>query len=152
MLKSLYNCTSNLCFSRNTKLDLINSAEDWKTVRECYVKSFLRYPLYKYMVPDPSKREEFLRAYLDANYEVTVGRGQAILAGLRVAEKANDSSFQTQDHPQGDRYKLVGGVILLFPSSTGKGWAIQNDEVYWKAYEKYKLADISEEGMERVKR
>ena len=106
--------------------------------------SFLHYPLYEYVVPDLSKREAFLRAYLDANYEATVGSGQGICLGLWVAEK--------QKVKQAKDYKLVGGVILVLPSCGGSGWSVQDDEIYWKAYEKYKLADISEEGMNRVKR
>ena len=124
------------------------SMEDWQKIRECFVKSFVHYPLYDYIVPDQSKREEFLRAYLDANYEVTVGSGKAILLGMWVS----DNEDQLFPNLNKDNCKLVGGLILLFPSTTGRGWAIQNDEPYWQAYEKYKLADISEEGMRRVKK
>ena len=103
------------------------------------------------MVPDRPKREEFLRAYFDANYEVTVKSGQAVLLGLRAAE-FDETIFSTPINSRNERNMLVGGLLLVFPSSTGKGWAIQDDEVYWQAYEKHQLPQISKEGMERVKR
>ena len=132
----------NVHFYRQSKIELTTSAEDWITIRECYVKSFLRYPLYKYMVPDQSKREEFLRAYLDANYDVTVGSGQGILLAIKVLVGSGEEAY----------YKVVGGVVFVPPSSDGCGWAIGSDEPYWEAYEKHQLSKISAEGLERVKR
>ena len=134
----------NIRFCRKSKIELTTSVDDWQVIRECYVKSFLRYPLYKYMVPDENKREEFLRAYLDANYDVTVGSGEGILLAIKVlvgGENNNDY-----------KYKVVGGVVFVPPASDGHGWAIGSDEPYWKAYEKHQLAKISQDGLERVKR
>ena len=145
------NFDRNFLICRSFRLEVINSAEEWKVIRECYVQSFFEYPLYKYMVPDRPKREEFLRAYFDANYEVTVKSGQAVLLGLRAAE-CEETIFSTPINSRNERNMLVGGLLLVFPSSTGKGWAIQDDEVYWQAYEKHQLPQISKEGMERVKR
>ena len=96
------------------------------------------------MVPDLSKREAFLRAYLDANYEVTVGSGQGILLAIKVLSE--------MEKDPNSRYKVVGGVVFVPPASDGSGWSIENDEPYWNAYEKYELAKISEEGLKRVKR
>ena len=97
------------------------------------------------MVPDPSKREDFLRAYLDANFEVTVGSGQGILLVTRLPIESENE----QTEPQ---LKVIGGVVFVPPSTDGSGWSIENDEPYWNAYEKYGLAKISEEGLQRVKR
>ena len=94
------------------------------------------------MVPDQTKREEFLRAYLEANYEVTVGSGQGILLAIKALIE------NEEDVPS--YYKVVGGVVFVPPSSDGCGWAIGDDEPYWKAYQKYNLKKISEEGLERV--
>jgi len=132
----------NVRFYRQSIIELTTSAEDWKIIRECYVKSFIRYPLYKYMVPNQSKREEFLRAYLDANYDVTVGSEQGILLAIKVLVESGEEAH----------YKVVGGVVFVPPSSDGCGWAIGSDEPYWKAYEKHQLSQISPEGLERVKR
>uniref|UniRef100_F6XPN3 N-acetyltransferase domain-containing protein n=2 Tax=Ciona intestinalis TaxID=7719 RepID=F6XPN3_CIOIN len=128
--------------NRNVRIELSTSQEDWKVVRECYVQSFHRYPLYKYMIPDDNKRNAFLRAYLDANYDVTVGSGEGILLVMRICENENNNSNS----------RIGGGVVFVPPSRDGHGWAITDDEPYWEAYEKHGLAKISAEGFERVKR
>ncbi|CAK8675931.1 unnamed protein product [Clavelina lepadiformis] len=132
---------------RNLKIELSRSYKDWEAVRECYVRSFHRYPLYKYMVPDDTKRDDFLRAYLDANYEVTVGSGQGILLVIRFWS-SDDSNNDPETNSK--ETKVIGGVLFLPPSADGCGWAIGNDEPYWQAYEKHGLAKISEEGYQRV--
>uniref|UniRef100_H2ZKJ6 N-acetyltransferase domain-containing protein n=1 Tax=Ciona savignyi TaxID=51511 RepID=H2ZKJ6_CIOSA len=126
--------------NKNIVIELSTSQQDWELVRECYVQSFRRYPLYKYMVPDDNKRDAFLRAYLNANYEVTVANGNGILLVLKILEEELDNMA------------VEGGILFVFPSDDGHGWAITDDEPYWEAYEKYGLAKISPDGLERVKR
>ncbi|XP_076814982.1 uncharacterized protein LOC143461092 [Clavelina lepadiformis] len=139
---------------RNVSIELTTSVDDWYIIRECYVRSFHRYPLYKYMVPDDTKRDDFLRAYLDANYEVTVGSGHGILLAIKIAEEVgnNDNNNNHRKQTTTTCKKVIGGVVFLPPSSDGCGWAIGSDEPYWQAYEKYGLAKISKEGLERVKK
>nr|CAB3262561.1 uncharacterized protein LOC100180340 [Phallusia mammillata] len=93
------------------------------------------------MVPDPLKRDAFLRAYLDANYDITVGSGEGILLAIR---KDNEDTCGAST--------LIGGVVFVPPSSDGCGWAIGSDEPYWRAYDKHGLGRISPKGLERVKR
>uniref|UniRef100_H2ZKJ9 N-acetyltransferase domain-containing protein n=1 Tax=Ciona savignyi TaxID=51511 RepID=H2ZKJ9_CIOSA len=137
----------------DVRIELTTSHEDWVLVRECYVQSFLRYPLYKYMVPDDNKRDAFLRAYLDANYDVTVASGKGIL--LRIGMPNGDRNNNKSSSGTGcarTSMKIIGGVVFVPPSDNGHGWAITDDEPYWEAYEKYGLAKISPDGLERVKR
>uniref|UniRef100_H2ZKJ1 Uncharacterized protein n=1 Tax=Ciona savignyi TaxID=51511 RepID=H2ZKJ1_CIOSA len=51
-----------------------------------------------------------------------------------------------------EKSMIIGGVVFVPPSDDGHGWAITDDEPYWEAYEKYGLAKISPDGLERVKR
>ncbi|XP_078485563.1 uncharacterized protein LOC100182683 isoform X2 [Ciona intestinalis] len=96
------------------------------------------------MIPDDNKRDAFLRAYLDANYDVTVGSGEGILLVMRICENENNNNNSNS--------RIGGGVVFVPPSRDGHGWAITDDEPYWEAYEKHGLAKISAEGFERVKR
>lgn len=123
------------------------SVDDWKVVRECYVKSFFNYPLYTYFVPDPKKREDFLRAYLDANFDVTIGKGKGVLLCLSISEK---NASKAEEDSRTHRYKLIGAIFLVFPSNQQS--MIHNDSLYWQAYEDHKLGEIFPLGLERVKR
>nr|XP_002127261.1 uncharacterized protein LOC100180340 [Ciona intestinalis] len=140
----------------DVRIELTTSHEDWALVRECYVQSFHRYPLYKYMIPDDNKRDAFLRAYLDANYDVTVATGQGILLRIGIPSIAcsDRNNNRNSAGPDSSRtpLKIIGGVVFVPPSRDGHGWAITDDEPYWEAYEKHGLAKISAEGFERVKR
>uniref|UniRef100_H2ZKJ2 Uncharacterized protein n=1 Tax=Ciona savignyi TaxID=51511 RepID=H2ZKJ2_CIOSA len=127
--------------NRNVGIVLSTSQDDWDVVRECYVQSFLRYPLYKYMVPDDKKRADFLRAYLDANYEVTVASGNGILLAVKYTTMEINNN-------ECEKSMIIGGVVFVPPSDDGHGWAITDDEPYWEAYEKYGLAKISPDGLE----
>ena len=131
---------------------LSESRQEWNVIRECYVKSFLGYSLYKYIEPDPVLREKFLRAYLDANYEVTVGSGQGIMVALSVQVEKKCKCQCTSCSGNFYIRKTIGGAILMPPSGDGCGWAMSNDDPYWKAYEKHGLEKISKEGLQRVKR
>lgn len=84
---------------------------------------------------------------MDANYDVTVGSGQGIVLAVRIPDEN-----QTQEPDVEKKMKTVGGALLVPPSSSGCGWAVESDEPYWEAYEKYGLRKISEEAFERVKR
>ncbi|XP_078485543.1 uncharacterized protein LOC108950278 [Ciona intestinalis] len=155
---------------KNVRIELSTSQEDWELIRECYVQSFHRYPLYKYMIPDDNKRDAFLRAYLDANYDVTVATGQGILLAIRhISADVNNNDITTEsecptncsnndDTSNNNNTNkkigttIIGGVVFVPPSRDGHGWAITDDEPYWEAYEKHGLAKISAEGFERVKR
>jgi len=103
------------------------------------------------MIPDESKRGQFLRGYLDANYDVTVGNGQGVLFAMRIV---TDNGTETDDTnvPNDSKYEVVGGVLFVPPAKEGYGWEIGSDEPYWTAYEKYGLGRISADGLERVKR
>ncbi|XP_002127261.2 uncharacterized protein LOC100180340 [Ciona intestinalis] len=140
----------------DVRIELTTSQEDWELVRECYVQSFHRYPLYKYMIPDDNKRDAFLRAYLDANYDVTVATGQGILLRIGIPTVACSDRNNNRNSAGVDAsrtpLKIIGGVVFVPPSRDGHGWAITDDEPYWEAYEKHGLAKISAEGFERVKR
>ncbi|XP_076814993.1 uncharacterized protein LOC143461102 [Clavelina lepadiformis] len=136
--------------TRVVKIEQSTSTDDWLQIRECFVHSFRHYPLYKYMVPEESKRDEFLRAYLDANYEVTVGSGQGILLAVKIP--ADDNFASIPNETAATPSKVIGGVVFLPPSNDGCGWAIGSDEPYWQAYEKYGLAKVSKTGFERVLR
>ncbi|XP_002127007.2 uncharacterized protein LOC100185053 [Ciona intestinalis] len=161
--------------NRNVRIELSTSQEDWKVVRECYVQSFHRYPLYKYMIPDDNKRDAFLRAYLDANYDVTVATGQGILLAVKFSQTdlnnnnnnskpptcnesecstncSNNDATNNNNTNKNIGTTIIGGVVFVPPSRDGHGWAITDDEPYWEAYEKHGLAKISAEGFERVKR
>ena len=45
---------------------------------------------------------------------------------------------------------VAGGVMIMAPSDDGS--TSVNGEQYWKAYEKYKLHEISKEGWKRLLR
>ncbi|XP_076814656.1 uncharacterized protein LOC143460875 [Clavelina lepadiformis] len=133
------------------KVDLVNTDEDWAIVRNIFINSFHDYPLYKYMVPDGSKRSEFLQAYFNANYEVTVARGVGSIIGLWVTDDESDDKCD-ENQQRKEETKLVGGMLLIPPAWESNGWAISDDRPYWDAYEKHKLEDISKTGFERLKR
>ena len=97
------------------------------------------------MVPHPKTRERFLRAYLDANYDVTIGNGQGIVIAVRIPN-------ETKNDEKSPGFKTIGGSLIIPPSIDGSGWAIGSDEPYWEAYDKYELGKISKLGLERVKR
>jgi len=104
------------------------------------------------MIPDDTIRDEFLRAYLDANYEVTVANGPGVLLAIKVPQNASmDKKFnESLKKPDRSPMKVVGGVVFVPPAEDNCGWAVNNDELYWAAYEKHGLADISAEGLQRV--
>ena len=106
------------------------------------------------MVPDESVRDEFLRAYLDANYEVTVANGPGVLLAIKVplSDPSSEKRRDSIDNTKADNtpMKVVGGVVFVPPAADNCGWAINNDQLYWRAYEKHGLADISAEGLRRV--
>ena len=98
------------------------------------------------MIPDDTIRDEFLRAYLDANYEVTVANGPGVLLAIKVPANGAINENSKKSVPM----KVVGGVVFVPPADNNCGWAVNNDELYWAAYEKHGLAEISEEGLQRV--
>jgi len=130
----------------------VSPRDEWPTIREIFVQSFLRYPLYKHMVPEDSTREQFLRAYLDANHEVTVGTGKGVLLGIKIPADDSNTANEDEHCDIASNEKIVGGVLFVPPAKSGSGWAIGSDEPYWQAYEKHGLARISPEGLERAMR
>lgn len=130
----------------------VSPRDEWPTIREIFVQSFLRYPLYKHMVPEDSTREQFLRAYLDANHEVTVGTGKGVLLGIKIPAGDSNTANEDEHCDIASNEKIVGGVLFVPPAKSGSGWAIGSDEPYWQAYEKHGLARISPEGLERAMR
>ena len=113
-------------------------------MRECYVKAFFNYPLYIYIVPDPEKREEFLRSYLDANFEATVGSGKGMLITLSIS---NNRGNIDEEMIGKESFTIIGGIMLILP-----GYLLTNDSAFWKAYEDHKLGDISPMGFSRLKK
>lgn len=140
--KAVKHLSAFLALCSTPKISIATSYEDWVAVRNCYVQSFHRYPLYKYIVTDDAVREKFLQSYLDANYDVTVKSGKGILLKM-VMQQTNTNE---------NKEKIAGGILFVPPAEDGYGWAIGSDEPYWRAYERYNLPQISPEGYERVKR
>lgn len=60
--------------------------EEWKDLRECWVRAFARYPLYQHLIRNDAARPAFLRNYLDAIYEVTVRRGTSLPICIKVSD------------------------------------------------------------------
>ena len=98
------------------------------------------------MVPHPKTRKKFLRAYLNANYDVTVRNGHGIVIAVRILLEP------VQNRGNTPTTKTIGGALIIPPSNEGHGWSISSDEPYWEAYNKYQLEKISKIGLERVKR
>ena len=73
------------------KIRKTHNHEDWVQIRECLVKSFIKYPLYSYMVATDDRKlgEKFLRAYLEANYDATVESGKAVLMCVKEVFRGN---------------------------------------------------------------
>ena len=85
---------------------------------------------------------EFLRAYFQANYDVTVASGNAVLMSVKVGCHGN----RCHD-------VIVGGVMLLLPDVEGSwGWKAKDQEPYDRAYHKNNLHKINPEALRRLKR
>lgn len=62
---------------------------DWPCLRECFLQAFQDYPLYTYMIPDDARRREFMRRYLDANYEGYNKLGSGITLCIEIQYEKN---------------------------------------------------------------
>ena len=91
--------------------------------------------------------EKFLRAYFQANYDVTVATGNAVLMSVKV------SGFH-RNCRHGDVEKIVGGVLLLLPDfkEGSWGWMSKDQEPYDRAYHKHNLHKINPQALRRLKR
>ena len=91
---------------------------------------------------DEKLAHEFLRAYFQANYDVTVASGNAVLMSVKVG-------------CHGNLYHdvIIGGVMLLLPDVEGSwGWKAKDQEPYDKAYYENNLHKINPEALRRLKR
>ena len=119
------------------------------------MQSFHHYPLYKYMVPEAGSRAQFMRKYFEANYDVTVARGRAILLSIKAprsaiaAESAQSKGSCCDDD---DEPHIIGGVMFLLPSKTGWGWQADEQAPFDDAYDRHGLAEVSADGLARLKR
>ena len=77
---------------RKTYVELANGEEDWVQTRNCFVRAFQNYPLYKHIIRDDKKRPEFLKQYLEAIYEVTVRKGNSILICGKAVERDDETA------------------------------------------------------------
>jgi len=142
------------------KVELTSSYDDWLQIRECFVKSFRHYALYKYMIPEERKRDAFLRKYFEANYDVTVGVGKAILLSIKApATSSSSSGDRSKDtsplttNDTTDKLKIIGGVMFLLPADNNDwGWMVKEQEPFDDAYDRHGLEKISPEGLARLKR
>jgi len=97
------------------------------------------------MVTNENVRSEFLRRYFDANHEVTVESGKAILLAIKIARDSTQASC--------DDMEVIGGVVFLLPCyKPGGGWQGSDQDPYDEAYERHQLGRISSEGLARLKR
>jgi len=134
------------------QVEITTSYEDWEMIRECFVDSFRHYPLYKYMVPNGEIRNQFLRKYFEANYEVTVAAGKAILLAIKAPYDVEKNEELIVKRPS-EKMKIIGGVMFLLPSADGNGgWMAKDQAPYDKAYLRHELHKISSEGLTRLKR
>ena len=135
--------------SSKAEVKRTTSPGDWHIVRECFVRSFCDYPAYKRLIQDDSKRETFLRAYLNANYDALVGNDRGILLVVKVPSD-DTVAEKTEKDNHTNSMKIVGGCLILRPSLAL--WSEKEDEVFYKSYEKHKLAKISPKDFQRLLR
>ncbi|XP_077971596.1 uncharacterized protein LOC120345762 [Styela clava] len=127
------------------QMDVADSEEDWLKAKKVLVKSFQKYPLYAHLEPNEGKRPEFMRRYLEANYDVAVRHGKGILMVLRC----QDTEIKTQEGRK-EALDIRGALLFVPPADDGIAWALQDDNLYWEAYKKYKLAEVSQDCLQRV--
>jgi len=132
---------SNPC---NYTIEITHNYEDWVQIRECWVKSFIKYPLYSYMVATDDRKlgEKFLRAYFEANYDATVKSGNAVLMCVKTVFCEN-FSFEE---------KIIGGVMILLPDQDSWGWKAKDQEPYDRAYDRQEMHKINPEALKRLKK
>ncbi|XP_039267714.2 uncharacterized protein LOC120342800 [Styela clava] len=116
------------------RVELSRGEQDWTEVRECLVRAFHHYSLYKYLIPNEQRRPEFLRRYLEAIYDVTIRNGNSILLVGRLS----------------DNNTVIGGAMVVPPSQDHGGWECEKADDFYEAYEKYKLKEIDLEAFERM--
>ncbi|XP_039274343.2 uncharacterized protein LOC120348288 [Styela clava] len=129
--------------------------EDWIQTRECFIRAFISYPLYVYMIPNANKRPEFLRRYFDAIYEVTIRKGNSIILCLEISKKMDGFDKVVNECPHNTIYstsKRIIGAIWLVPPSKSGGWECARNEDFMKSYEKYKLKKLDPESFQRMER
>ena len=128
----------------NHSIEITHNYEDWVQIRECWVKSFINYPLYSYMVATDDKKlgEKFLRAYFEANYDATVGSGNAVLMSVKSVIRTNCCLEE----------RIIGGVMILLPDQGSWGWRAKNQEPYDRAYQKQNMHKINPEALRRLKK
>ncbi|XP_039267723.2 uncharacterized protein LOC144420759 [Styela clava] len=124
----------NMC--SEVLVEISRGEQDWTEVRECLVRAFHHYSLYKYLIPNEQTRPEFLRRYLEAIYDVTIRNGNSILLVGRLSENNT----------------IIGGVMVVPPSKEYGGWECEKADDFYEAYEKYRLRDIDLEAFERMKK
>lgn len=83
---------------RHTYVEQSRGELDWLKIKEIFVRSFMKYPLYKYLVPNEDNRQEFLRRYLEATYDVAVRHGNSILLSVNVYEKSHNKEAEVSDY------------------------------------------------------
>ncbi|XP_077966678.1 uncharacterized protein LOC144420846 [Styela clava] len=122
----------NMC--SEVLVEISRGEQDWTEVRECLVRAFHHYSLYKYLIPNEQTRPEFLRRYLEAIYDVTIRNGNSILLVGRLSENNT----------------IIGGVMVVPPSKEYGGWECEKADDFYEAYEKYKLREIDLEAFVRM--
>lgn len=88
---------NNEIYYRQTAVEPALGDDDWFAIRDCFVRAFHHYPLYKYMIPDEKNRPEFLKNYLEAVYDVTVRNGNSIVLSIKIKSESNEVSLQSYE-------------------------------------------------------
>ncbi|XP_039267721.1 uncharacterized protein LOC120342804 [Styela clava] len=137
--------------SRKTYVKLCRGEDDWNQLKLCFVRAFFGYPLFEYVMPELNKREEFLRRYLEAHYDVTVRNGNSLLVCVHLMQdnESNSTNAKQKDETS-SRTKIIGGVLLTAPAKDGIGWEHEDDDVYEQAYRKFRLHEVDEFAFERL--
>ena len=91
---------------------------------------------------DKKLGEKFLRAYFEANYDATVGSGNAVLMSVKSVIRTNCCLEE----------RIIGGVMILLPDQGSWGWRAKNQEPYDRAYQKQNMHKINPEALRRLKK